>query len=85
MELFLDDILFKCGIISATTILNLDNKNKYRAYINFSEDNLFHENKDIKELVEKPISESEAEMILAKHIISYFDKVKYEDLRNRIL
>lgn len=83
-ELFIDDILFKCGIITATIVLNLDSKNKYQAYLNFSKENIFHEKGGIRELINNPVSEVEAQKILAKTIIELLENVNYDKFRARI-
>lgn len=79
-EVFIDDILYKCGMISANVILNLDTKNKYNAYIKYDENNIFKEKKGIRELTKNPVSDKEAQTILANKVIAKLNFIRYEKL-----
>lgn len=81
---FIDDTLFKCGVISAEVVAILDMKNKYHAYLNCSEDNIFLEQQGITELTNKPLDLKEAQILLANKVITSLDNVNYDNFRERI-
>ena len=78
----LDNILYKCGIISVNVIPAP--KNKYIAYITFSSGNIFREEIGGHNVHKDPLSFKDAQIKLASKVIELLSEVNYHRLREII-
>jgi len=79
---FVNDILDMCGLNSINVML-VDGK-KWDAYMSFSSENIFSEEKGILELIKKQDSKLHAEETLANKLIELLDTVDFYTFIKRV-
>lgn len=77
-----DDMLFKCGLISTNVIPA--QKNKYIAYLNFQDGNIFREERGVINLHKTPETYKTAQVILANKVISLLGEVNFDKVKEKI-
>ncbi|PHS06915.1 MAG: hypothetical protein COA88_09675 [Kordia sp.] len=79
---FVNDVLEKCGVNSINVML-VDGK-KWDAYMSFTPENIFSEEKGILELIKTPNSKHHAEETLANKLIDLLDTVDFYTFIKRV-
>jgi len=79
---FINDVLEKCGVNSINVML-VDGK-KWDAYMSFTHENIFSEEKGILELIKKQDSKLHAEETLANKLIELLDTVDFYAFIKRV-
>lgn len=79
---FQEVFLFKTGAISVNTIPILNTKNDWAPYINFTNNNLYHEESGNKLLTEGKLNQKEAELRIAKYFIEILNFMPLDKIKN---
>lgn len=79
----IDSVLFNFGIISVNYSPLVDS-NKWMPYLNFSNENIFNEEKGVKDLCEFPVSANRAQEILANKIIELIHFINFEKVLSQL-
>ena len=82
LPLFVNNVMEKCGINSINIML-VDGK-KWDAYMSFSNENIFSEEKGILELIKKQDSKLHAEESLANKLMDLLDTVDFYTFIQRV-
>ncbi|WP_271729189.1 hypothetical protein [Aquimarina algiphila] len=80
---YIDNVLYCCGVISVNYIPEITN-NKWIPFLNFNKENIFHEDKGVKDLSEYPVSANKAQEILANKVIELIHFVSFDKLHSRL-